>query len=173
MKNRTQIYISLILVLIFNMNCSKNEKIGQAEILEINSYDKDDLYFPHDSSMNSDFILENTFEVRENDGNILIVNNSSDGLTGHYITLELNSKLEIINAEYDESTDVIDGSEMTFKVDSVDLKLNSNPFNSKNIIGYYSIFLTQNYFAGELKKQGGKDKIFKREFKGKFKTFEK
>ncbi|WP_298552021.1 hypothetical protein [uncultured Algibacter sp.] len=171
MKNRTQKYILLILVLIFSMSCSKNEKLGQVEILEINSYDKDDLYFPHDSSTNTDFILENTFELRENGENILIVNNNNDGLTGHYVTLELNSKLEIINAEYDESTDVIDGSEMTFKVDSVDLKLNSNPFNSKKIIGYYSIFLTQNYFAGELKKQGAKDEIFKREFKGKFKTF--
>jgi len=155
------------------MSCSNNEKLGQAKILELNSYDKEDLYFPHDSSMNSDFILENTFELRKDGENILIVNNINDGFTGHYITLELNSKLEIINAEYDELNDVIDGSEMTFKVDSVDLKLNSNPFNSKNIIGYYSIFLTQNYFAGELQEQGDKDEIFKREFKGKFKAFEK
>jgi len=73
-------------------------------------------------------------------------------------------------ADYNESTDFIDGSEMTFEVDSVDLKLNSNPFNSKKIIGYYSIYLTQNYFAKKLKDQGVKDEVIKREFKGKFKT---
>jgi hypothetical protein len=163
--------IIVILVLTI-LGCSENEKLGQAVISEINSYDKEDLYFPHDCKMEEYELVDKMFELKKNGENIIISNNANDGFTGHYLTLKLNSNLEIINAEYSESTDVIDGSETTFKVDSVNLKLNSNPFNSKKIIGYYSIYLTQNYFAGELKEQRVKDEIIKREFKGKFKTCE-
>ena len=171
MKKPTRKYILLISIIIFSISCSKNEKLGQAKISEINSYDQENSYFPHDCKMEYE-LVDKMFELKKTGKNIIINNKANDGFTGHYITLELNSKLEIIKADYDESTDVIDGSEMTFKVDSVDLKLNSNPFDSKKIVGYYSIYLTQSYSAGKLKEQGVKDEIIKREFKGKFKTCE-
>lgn len=151
------------------LNCSEKKILGQAEISEINSYEKEDSYFPHDCTMKYE-LVDNMFELKKDGENIIIRNNANNGFTGHYIELKLNSKLEIIKADYDESTDVIDGSETTFSVDSVDLKLNSNPFKSQTIIGYYSIYLTQNYFAGELKEIGVKDQITTREFKGKFRT---
>lgn len=165
---KTLTYSLLILIILFNVSCSRKEKLGQAEISEINSYDQEDSYFPHDCKTEYE-LEEKMFELKKEGVDIVIVNKANDGFTGHYLTLKLNSNLEIIKADYDGSTDVINGSETTFKVDSVDLKLNSNPFNSVKLIGYYTIYLTQNYFAGELKKQGVKDEIIKREFKGNLK----
>ena len=59
------------------------------------------------------------------------------------------------------------------EIDSVDLKLNTNPFKSEKVIGYYSIYLTRYYLAGKSKNEGVKNNITKIEFKGKFKPCEK
>jgi hypothetical protein len=165
-------YILLILTVLFNLSCSKDQNLGQATISEIYSYNQKDSYFPHDCKTEFE-LVDKMFELKKDGENIMINNYANNGFTGHYITLKLNSKFEIFDASYSESTDVYDGSRTFFDVDSVDLKLNSNPFNSEKVIGYYSIYLTQYYLAGKLKNEGVKDDITKREFKGKFKPCEK
>jgi hypothetical protein len=164
--------IRLILTLFFltNINCSGQEKLGKAKIVDLTDYEKEDFYFPHDCSMESD-VLDNTIELNKNGDSFTIKNIANDGFTGHILTIELNNDLDIIGVEYEEWTDVIDGSEMTFKADSVDLKLNANPFNSKELTGYYTLYMKNFFKAGEfLKKQGMKDEIFDKEFSGKFRT---
>jgi hypothetical protein len=154
------------------LDCSKKEKLGQAEISEINSYEKLDLYFPHDCKTEFD-LVDKIFELKKDGENIIINNNANNGYTGHQISLKLNTKLEIIKAEYSEWTDAIDESETTYKVDSVDLIMNSNPFNSQKIVGKYTLYLTGNYIANELEAYGKEDEIFKRDFRAKFRTCEK
>ncbi|WP_425075957.1 hypothetical protein [Psychroserpens sp. S379A] len=161
-------YTLLLLIVIINLSCSKNQNLGQAAITEINSYNQKDSYFPHDCKTESE-LVDKMFELKKGEDIITINNYTDNGLNGHYITLKLNSKLEIFEAYYSEFTDVDDGSKTFFEIDSVDLKLNSNPFNSEKVIGYYSIYLTQYYLAGKLKKEGMKDDITKLEFRGKFK----
>ncbi|MCL8009444.1 hypothetical protein M8845_18635 [Gelidibacter japonicus] len=153
-----------------NINCIGQEKLGKAEIVELRNYEKEDNYFPHDCSMESD-MLDKANELDKNRNTLTVKNIANDGFTGHSIVLKLNSKLEVKKAEYDEWTDVLDGSTTNYKIDRVELKLNSDPFNSKNFIGYYTLYMTGYYKAGDiLEKEGVKDEQFDREFKGKFNT---
>jgi len=160
--------IILILMFLTNINCYGQETLGKAEIVELKNYQKEDGYFPHDCSMESD-MLEKAIELDKNDNELAIQNIANDGFTGHSIKFQLNSKLEIKKAEYDEWTDVLDGSSTNYQIDRIKLKLNSDPFNSKNLIGYYTLYMTGDYKAGDiLEKEGVKDEQFERVFKGKF-----
>ncbi|MFI0431225.1 hypothetical protein [Mariniflexile sp. HMF6888] len=162
--------ILLILILLTNTNCIGQEKLGNAEVVELRNYEKDDEYFPHDCSMESD-MLDNAIELDKN-GNILTIKNiANDGFTGHSIKFQLNSQLEVKKAEYAEWTDALDGSSTNYTINRVELKLNSDPFKNNSLIGYYTFYMTGHYKAGEiLKKEGVKDEIFNREIKGKFNT---
>jgi hypothetical protein len=160
----------LIFIFLTNINCTGQEKLGNVEIVELRNYEKEDDYFPHDCSMQSD-MLEKAIELDKNGRELTIKNIANDGFTGHSITFRLNSKLEVKKAEYDEWTDVLDGSSTNYKIDKIELKLNSDPFKSNKIIGYYKVYMTGYYKAGDiLEKEGVKDEQFERTFKGKFNT---
>lgn len=160
----------LILILLNNLNCFGQTKLGKSDIVKLTHYEKEDEYFPHDCSMES-AILKKAIELDKKEKHFIIKNIANNGFTGHSIEIRLNTELEIEDADYNEWTDILDGSTTTFKIDKVELKLNSNPFKKTNFIGYYTIYMTGHYKAGEiLSKEGVKDEVFSREFKGKFNT---
>lgn len=162
--------ILLVLMFLGGFNCNGQEKLGKAEIVELENYQKEDGYFPHDCSMESD-MLERAIELDKYGVELIIKNIANDGYTGHSIAFRLNSKMEVKEAEYDEWTDALDGSSTNYKIDEIELKLNSDPFKSNKLIGYYKVYMTGYYKAGDiLEKEGVKDEQFQRTFKGKFNT---
>lgn len=136
--------ILLVLMFLCNFNCSGQEKIGKAEIVELEKYQKEDEYFPHDCSMESD-MLERAIELDKDGSELIIKNIANDGYTGHSIAFRLNSKMEVKKAEYNEWTDAVDGSSTNYKIYEIELKLNSGPFKSNKLIRYYKVYMTGYY----------------------------
>ena len=160
----------LLFIFLTNINCTGQGKLGNVEIGESSNYEKEDEYFPHDCSMESD-MLDKAIELDKNGNTLTLKNIANDGLTGHSLVFRLNSKLEVKKAEYNEWSDVLCWRSTNYKINRVELKLNSDPFKSNNIIGYYTVYMTEYYKAGDiLKIEGVKDEQFEREFKGKFNT---
>ncbi|APG65393.1 hypothetical protein LPB136_08515 [Tenacibaculum todarodis] len=105
-----------------------------------------------------------SLDIESNDkSNIKILNRYSTGFTGHTISIIIDKKLNVVKANYEYWTDVAEiGTE--YKVDSIDLKLNQNPFEKINgLRGQYTMQVKKVSLDGELL-----EKII---FKGKFKTF--
>lgn len=95
---------------------------------------------------------------------IEIVNRYSSGFTGHEITIKLDKKLNIDQANYKHWTDVMEIDAPKYVVDRVDLKLNQNPFEKTNRLqGQYTMQIKKISSDGNL--------ISTIEFKGKFKNY--
>lgn len=99
-----------------DINCVGQELLGKAEIVELKNYEKEDDYFPHDCSMESD-MLDKTIEIEKNGKKLTIKNIANDGFTGHSIKFELNSQLEIKKVDYEEWTDVLGRSSMNYTIE--------------------------------------------------------
>ena len=101
-------------------------------------------------------------EIKEN-SRIKILNQYSTGFTGHTISFEIDTNLNIIKSNYEYWTDVPEiGTE--YKVLDVDLKLNQNPFKKTNgLRGQYEMKVEKIHENGE--------SLEKITFKGKFKSF--
>ncbi|WP_162985012.1 hypothetical protein [Mesonia aquimarina] len=95
--------------------------------------------------------------------NIKILNKYSTGFTGYTISIIIDKKLNIVKANYEYWTDVAEIG-IEYKVDSIDLKLNQNPFEKINgLRGRYTMQVEKFSSDGEL--------LEKITFKGKFKYF--
>lgn len=153
------------LILLVSFNSFSQKKVNKAIITKnINNYEIDDSYFPHDCSQES-YMLKKAVDIKTTNNTLRILNERNDGYTGHELSITLNSNLDILEVKYYEWDDIEDDSETIYKVDSIKLQLNKNPFKEKEFIGYYTIYIKE---INKIKDH--KDKVIETIFKGKFNT---
>jgi hypothetical protein len=163
----------LLALLIFSVQ-SLQGQLGRAVVTYQYVYELDNTYFPHDYFVANDMaeLLDTAVSILRNEETVKITNTFNDGFTGHEIEFVLSSDLEIVRADYQEWTDVIDGSKTNYTVEKVVLSMNENPFQSELITGHYTLQIRADYFAGEqLRKEVAADTTTYRVFNGKFKIY--
>jgi hypothetical protein len=172
MKTR-HLAIVLMIILVFGCN-DNNTKFGKAIITDIIPvYENANIYFPHDYFMKSDY-LEHPIEVTKTDNQIMISNIFNDGFSGHYVSFKIDKKFNIIGVSFHDWTDMLDGSETKHTIEKVILSFNNNPFENQNFIGFYTLQIKHNFFAGKLlASEGVKDTTYYSIFNGKFKIYNK
>lgn len=148
-------------------------QFGKAIISQQRIYEQEDIYFRHDYFMKND-MLENPVTIIKYQNGIEIANTYNDGLSGHEIVINVANNLEILNAEYNEWHDMIDGSETNYEVEKIILSFNLNPFKDSVLVGFYTLQIKESYYAGEmLEKSGVNDTVTHKLFNGKFKIYTK
>ncbi|MFT6970009.1 MAG: hypothetical protein ACJAXX_000573 [Roseivirga sp.] len=149
-------------------------QMGRAALTYQYVYELDNTYFPHDYFVASDMaeLLDTAVSILGDEQTLKITNTFNDGFTGHEVKFLLSSDLGIIEAEYQEWTDMIDGSELDYTEEKVVLSMSENPFKSELITAHYTLQIREDYFAGkQLRKKGAKDTTAYRIFNGKFKLY--
>lgn len=137
-------------------------------------YEADNTYFPHDYFVTQDMaeLLDTAVSILGDEQTLKITNTFNDGFTGHEVEFVLSSDLEIIRVDYQEWTDMIDGSMTEYTVEKAVLSMNESPFKSELITGHYTLQIKEHYFAGEqLRQEGATDTTTYRIFNGKFKVY--
>ena len=168
MKTITYIIIGFLLFACTSKECES----GKLILVEYQPvYEEDNTYFPHDY-----FVEVGTYGTAlsiEKDNNYLkITNVFNGGLSGHRIEFTISKNLNIKKVKYDRWLDVIDGSETKYVVEKAILSINTNPFESSQIVGYYTLQIRKEFSAGKiLKKEGVNDTVTFDIFNGKFKVY--
>lgn len=149
----------IILILIANFAFGQEKVTIDQDIVK---YEIKDEFNRFDNIANE---LKNykSLDIDIDKSSINILNRYSTGFTGHTISVIIDKKMNIVKANYEYWSDVAEnGTE--YKVDSIDLILNQNPFEKiKGLRGQYTMQVKKVSANGELL-----EKII---FKGKFKTF--
>ncbi len=149
-------------------------QMGRAAITYQYVYELDNTYFPHDYFVASDMaeLLDTAVSILGDEKILKITNTFNDGFTGHAVEFVLSSDLEIVRVDYQEWTDLIDGSKTDYTVEKAVLSMNESPFKSKLITGHYTLQIREDYFAGEQpRKEGDRDTTTYLIFNGKFKVY--
>lgn len=149
-------------------------QLGQAIINDQPIYEEGNTYFPHDYFVELDIggLLDTALSIEIKNKTLFIKNTFNDGFTGHEVRFTLSHDLEITTVEFDEWSDVIDGSESKFIVDKAILSLSDNPFEEALITAHYTLQIKEEYQPGKLlSKEGVKDRTTDRIFNGKFKIY--
>jgi hypothetical protein len=154
--------IQLIILILFTNFAFGQEKVTIDQ--NIVEYEIKDEFNRFDDIAN-DLKKYKSFDL-DSKGNstIKILNQYSTGYTGHTVSFEIDKNLNIVKVYYDYWTDVVDlENKITYKVKSVELTLNQNPFNKTNgLRGKYNLQVAHYW----------NDSLTKTEiFKGKFKSF--
>ena len=111
-------------------------------------------------------LLDTAVSINRSDSKVIIKNTFNDGYEGHEVRFSISSDLEIRNVQYQEWTDVSDGSKINYTVEKVILSMSVNPFESLVITGYYTLQIREDYVTGELLGEEG----FKTQLRGEFLT---
>jgi len=152
--------IILVLISKFTFGQKTNATIGQ----NIVKYEIKDEFNRFDDIANETEHYKSFAILNISNSVIEIVNRYSSGFTGHKITIKLNKKLNIDQANYEYWTDVMEIDTPKYVVDKVDLKLNQNPFEKINRL--------QGQYTMQIKKISSDGNLLSTiEFKGKFKNF--
>jgi hypothetical protein len=166
---------TIVIILSFIYSFIVGKDYGSVIINPELNYEVNDSFEKHDNFQNiryGDFLLEPTVSIEVFDDYLIIGNCLNDGLTGYQIKFKISKELKILDAVYDEWTDVIDGSKTINTVEEITLSLNTNPFANKYFEGRYEILIKQDFKAGEyLALDEIKDTITIKEFNGKFKIY--
>lgn len=150
----------IILILITNFAFGQEKVTINQNIVKYEIKDK----FNRFDNIANELKNYKSLDIEFNDNsNIKILNRYSTGFTGHTISLIIDKKMNIVKADYEYWTDVAEiGTE--YEVDSINLKLNQNPFEKMDSLrGQYTM---------QVKKVSSDGKLLKEiTFKGKFKSF--
>lgn len=170
MNNLTHILIGILILSSYSLF----GQFGQAVINYQPNYEEENNFFPHDYflTVDMDGLLDTAVFIRKIEQGIEIKNIYNDGFTGHSIEFQISPNLEIENVNYQEWTDLIDGSEIKYSVEKAILSMNEDPYTQEHITGHYSLQIKRDYIAGELlRREGVKDTTSYEVFHGKFKIY--
>ena len=165
------ILVYFILVLI--CACSfQHDRLGYAIINpSLAPYESDSTSIPFDRLHPSELCLRPVRTLKEGDL-LTIENTANDGFSGIDIAITLNSKLKIVDAYYDHSNDMLNGSERYYRIEKIIFEINKNPFLDSIITGRYSLQIKNTIRTNkQLKRLGIKDTSYISTFNGKFKIY--
>ena len=170
--------IVYIIVGVFLFSCtSKKENLGKLVIVDSYPiYENDDMYFPHDyfvevKQQEWNGWLDTAVFLQKVNNHLIITNHNHNGFSGHRIKFTISKNLDITNVDYDMSFDTYSGGESTYTVEKVIFIVDTNPFETSQITGFYTLQIRDDFFVEDKVKYGDRDTTMFYLFHGKFKVY--
>jgi hypothetical protein len=171
MKKLTIILITILAFKQFGLG-----QIGKIAICPQFIYEEENSYFPHDYFIEENLgeLLDESLSLEKVNDKFVLTNVYNNEFTGHEIIIEFNDKLEIYQVDYDEWSDMINGSETNYTVENIIISTNENPSETETqgLVGHYTLLIREDFKAGQiLKNEGVNDTTYYSTFNGKFKVY--